>query len=178
MRVVAGGDEQHRCRLGADTFGVEQQGCDFGDPDDAEPPKWFAAGPVPDSIAVQVTMTLFLSGWCAAMNLVHERTNRSNEKHHPPNDKIKEAGAELPYRSSADHWISRSNAHSSECARSAHTERSELDLRGCLCRAAARTIKPWPSEVSGQIHQEHQIRAQGTQRLGGLRAKLSAVERL
>lgn len=89
MRVVAGGDEQHRCRLGADTFGLEQRGCDFGDPDDAEPPKWITAGPVLDPIAGQVTMTLFLSGWCAAMNLVHERANRSNEKHHPPNDKIK-----------------------------------------------------------------------------------------
>ena len=51
---------------------------------DAEAPKWIAAGPVPEPITGQVTMTSFLSGWCPAMNLVHERAKRAAAELGPP----------------------------------------------------------------------------------------------
>lgn len=41
--------------------------------DDAEPPAWIAGGPRCVPVDGQVTMTSFLSGWCPAMSLVHER---------------------------------------------------------------------------------------------------------
>lgn len=51
---------------------------------DAEAPKWIAAGPVPEPVTGQVTMTSFLSGWCPAMNLVHERAKRAAAELGPP----------------------------------------------------------------------------------------------
>ncbi len=51
---------------------------------DAQAPKWIAAGSVPEPVTGQVTMTSFLSGWCPAMNLVHERARRAAEELGPP----------------------------------------------------------------------------------------------
>ncbi len=52
--------------------------------DDAEPPRWIAAGPVPEPVPGQVTMTAFCSGWCPAMNLVYERAKRVADELGPP----------------------------------------------------------------------------------------------
>jgi GNAT superfamily N-acetyltransferase len=51
---------------------------------DAEAPRWIAAGPTPEPVAGQVTMTAFSSGWCQAMNLVHERAKRVAGELGPP----------------------------------------------------------------------------------------------
>ena len=51
---------------------------------DAEAPRWIAAGAIPEATKGQVTMTSFLSGWCPAMNLVHERAKRVAEELGPP----------------------------------------------------------------------------------------------
>jgi len=51
---------------------------------DAQAPKWIAPGPVPEATDGQVTMTAFLSGWCPAMNVVHERAKRVAEELGPP----------------------------------------------------------------------------------------------
>jgi GNAT superfamily N-acetyltransferase len=47
---------------------------------DAVAPSWIAEGPVPTPVAGRVTMTSYLSGWCPAMNLVHERARRVAEE--------------------------------------------------------------------------------------------------
>lgn len=52
--------------------------------EDAEAPTWIAPGPTPEPVPGHVTMTSYLSGWCPAMNLAHERAKRAAEELGPP----------------------------------------------------------------------------------------------
>lgn len=45
--------------------------------EDATPPKWIRAKKKPETTPGKVTVTVFISGWCPAQNIVYERAKRA-----------------------------------------------------------------------------------------------------
>jgi hypothetical protein len=51
--------------------------------DDATPPRWINPRKKPGKIPGQVTVSVFINGWCPAQSLVYERARRASQEMAP-----------------------------------------------------------------------------------------------